>query len=129
MARSIDFTRPILWRVPPKRSAASSQSERAEGLPFAFGSPDDPQAPHNSYDFSHFLFPISQFCTILSRLTKIVITFPKQADADAILTIKEVATYLKVTERMIYRLSQAKKMPSFKVGQCGGFCVPISTAG
>ncbi len=40
----------------------------------------------------------------------------KQPDKDAILTIKEVATYLKVTERTIYRLSQAKKIPSFKVG-------------
>lgn len=33
-----------------------------------------------------------------------------------ILTIKEVAEYLKVTERTIYRLAAAKKMPAFKVG-------------
>lgn len=38
------------------------------------------------------------------------------ADVEQILTIKEVAEYLKVTERTIYRLSQAKKIPSFKVG-------------
>lgn len=44
------------------------------------------------------------------------ITMSKRSDTDAILTIKEVATYLKVAERTIYRLSQAKKMPSFKVG-------------
>lgn len=34
----------------------------------------------------------------------------------AILTIKEVAEYLKVTERTIYRLAAAKKIPGFKVG-------------
>jgi len=33
-----------------------------------------------------------------------------------ILTIREVASYLKVTERTIYRLSAAKKIPAFKVG-------------
>jgi excisionase family DNA binding protein len=38
------------------------------------------------------------------------------AEGEGILTIKEVADYLKVTERTIYRLSQAKKIPSFKVG-------------
>ena len=38
------------------------------------------------------------------------------AESKGILTIKEVADYLKVTERTIYRLSQAKKIPSFKVG-------------
>lgn len=33
-----------------------------------------------------------------------------------ILTIREVAVYLKVTERTIYRLAAAKKIPAFKVG-------------
>lgn len=33
-----------------------------------------------------------------------------------ILTIREVAGYLKVTERTIYRLAAAKKIPAFKVG-------------
>lgn len=33
-----------------------------------------------------------------------------------ILTIKQVADYLKVTERTIYRLAGAKKIPAFKVG-------------
>jgi len=32
-----------------------------------------------------------------------------------ILTIKQVAEYLKVTERTIYRLAGAKKIPAFKV--------------
>lgn len=33
-----------------------------------------------------------------------------------ILTIKQVAEYLKVAERTIYRLAGAKKIPAFKVG-------------
>ena len=33
-----------------------------------------------------------------------------------ILTIKQVAEFLKVTERTIYRLAAAKKIPAFKVG-------------
>ncbi len=33
-----------------------------------------------------------------------------------IMTIGEVAAYLKVTERTIYRLAAAKKIPAFKVG-------------
>jgi excisionase family DNA binding protein len=41
---------------------------------------------------------------------------PLSAEVEGILTLKEVADYLKVTERTIYRLSQAKKIPSFKVG-------------
>ncbi len=33
-----------------------------------------------------------------------------------ILTIKDVAEYLKVTERTLYRLAQEGKIPAFKVG-------------
>lgn len=33
-----------------------------------------------------------------------------------ILTIKQVAEYLKVTDRTIYKLAAAKKIPAFKVG-------------
>jgi excisionase family DNA binding protein len=33
-----------------------------------------------------------------------------------ILTIKQVADYLKVTDRTIYRLAAAKRIPAFKVG-------------
>ena len=36
--------------------------------------------------------------------------------AEDILTIKEVADYLKVTERTLYRLAQEGKIPAFKVG-------------
>ncbi len=35
---------------------------------------------------------------------------------DEILTIKQVAEYLKVTDRTIYKLAAAKKIPAFKVG-------------
>jgi excisionase family DNA binding protein len=41
---------------------------------------------------------------------------PPQTSPTEILTIKEVASYLKVTERTIYRLAGAKKIPAFKVG-------------
>lgn len=33
-----------------------------------------------------------------------------------ILTIKQVAEFLKVTDRTIYKLAAAKKIPAFKVG-------------
>ncbi len=36
--------------------------------------------------------------------------------AKDILTIKEVAEYLKITERTLYRLVQEGKIPAFKVG-------------
>ena len=40
----------------------------------------------------------------------------KNSSESEILTIKEVAEYLKVTERTIYRLAAAKGIPCFKVG-------------
>ena len=41
--------------------------------------------------------------------------------ADDILTIKEVAEYLKLTERTLYRLVQEGKLPGFKVGNSWRF--------
>ena len=38
-----------------------------------------------------------------------------------ILTIREVAEYLQVTERTLYRLAQQKKIPAFKVGNAWRF--------
>ena len=35
---------------------------------------------------------------------------------DQILTVKEVADYLKVNERTVYRMASANKIPAFKVG-------------
>lgn len=43
-------------------------------------------------------------------------TMPTRPVENAIMTIGEVAGYLKVTERTIYRLAGAKKIPAFKVG-------------
>ena len=41
---------------------------------------------------------------------------PQNTIDGSILTIKEVAEYLKVNERTVYRLAGAKKIPAFKVG-------------
>jgi len=40
---------------------------------------------------------------------------------DDILTTKEVADYLKLTERTLYRLVQEGKVPGFKVGNSWRF--------
>lgn len=48
--------------------------------------------------------------------TNLAKTMPSSSAENAIMTIGEVADYLKVTERTIYRLAGAKKIPSFKVG-------------
>lgn len=36
--------------------------------------------------------------------------------ADQIMTVKEVAEYLKVNERTVYRMAADSKIPAFKVG-------------
>ena len=43
-------------------------------------------------------------------------TMPSSPADNAIMTIEEVADYLKVTERTIYRLAGAKQIPAFKLG-------------
>jgi excisionase family DNA binding protein len=43
-------------------------------------------------------------------------SMPTKSAENEIMTIEEVANYLKVTDRTIYRLAGAKKIPSFKVG-------------
>ena len=43
-------------------------------------------------------------------------TMPSSPADNAIMTIGEVADYLKVTERTIYRLAGAKQIPACKVG-------------
>ncbi len=48
--------------------------------------------------------------------TNLAKTMPSSAADNAIMTIGEVADYLKVTERTIYRLAGAKQIPAFKVG-------------
>lgn len=44
--------------------------------------------------------------------------------SEGVLTLAEVAAYLKVTERTIYRLAGAKKIPAFKVGGVWRFSRP-----
>ena len=41
--------------------------------------------------------------------------------SDPILTIKDVADYLKVNERTIYRLAASSELPGFKVGNSWQF--------
>jgi excisionase family DNA binding protein len=43
-------------------------------------------------------------------------TMRTSVDEGEILTLKQVADLLKVTERTIYRLAAARKIPAFKVG-------------
>ena len=47
---------------------------------------------------------------------KLVISMSTSTTEGEILTIRQVADYLKVTERTIYRLAAAKNIPAFKVG-------------
>lgn len=47
---------------------------------------------------------------------QLAITMLHSPPGNAIMTIGEVADYLKVTERTIYRLAGAKQIPAFKVG-------------
>lgn len=50
---------------------------------------------------------------VCSGLVRTMRTDSSEAE---ILTIREVARFLKVTARTIYRLAAAKKIPAFKVG-------------
>ncbi len=54
---------------------------------------------------------IPQFCLILSYGIQV-----KEAMTDEILTLKEVAKYLKLAEKTAYRLAAEGKLPGFKAG-------------
>ena len=47
---------------------------------------------------------------------KLAMSMSKSSSGGEILTIKQVAEFLKVTDRTIYRLAAAKSIPAFKVG-------------
>ena len=53
-------------------------------------------------------------CTLLTgkKITELALL----SMADQILTVKQVAEYLQVNERTVYRMANAKKLPAFKVG-------------
>ena len=53
---------------------------------------------------------------LMFSTTNLAKTMPSSTADNAIMTIVEVADYLKVTERTIYRLAGAKQIPAFKVG-------------
>ncbi len=94
----------------PKRQIASFG-------PFFRGGRGDDRLLANSYDglpnslatlkILHYSAPIVSF------LANVMLNRTNEGE---ILTIKEVAAYLKVTERTIYRLAAEKKIPAFKIG-------------
>src|SRR3546814_15363586 len=49
-------------------------------------------------------------------LPRLAITIPTSTSEGEILTLKQVAEFLKVTDLTIYRLAAAKKIPAFKLG-------------
>ena len=57
------------------------------------------------------LLRIPQYSPILSLCSKVV-----KSMTDDILTLKEVAEYLKLAEKTAYRLAAEGKLPGFKVG-------------
>jgi len=56
-------------------------------------------------------------------------TMPFSPADNTIMTIGEVADYLKVTERTIYRLAGAKQIPALRWAGAGGFQRPILMLG
>ena len=46
---------------------------------------------------------------------------PRNSMDESALTIKDLATYLKMNKRTVYRLTAAKKLPAFKVGDTWHF--------
>ena len=56
---------------------------------------------------------ISRFCLIFSN--RLISAQGAVMETD-ILTIKEVAEYLRITEKTAYRLASERKIPGFKVG-------------
>ena len=53
---------------------------------------------------------------LVSYTNHLAKTMPSSPADNAIMTIGEVADFIKIMERTIYRLAGAKKIPSFKVG-------------
>ena len=53
---------------------------------------------------------------LVSSTIHLAKTMSSSPAENAIITVGEVADYLKVTERTIYRLAGAKQIPAFKVG-------------
>jgi excisionase family DNA binding protein len=54
-------------------------------------------------------------CTILTTFQLLIMSGIAPM-GDQILTVKDVADYLKVNERTVYRMAASAKLPAFKVG-------------
>jgi excisionase family DNA binding protein len=76
-------------------------------------SPPDLIIPRNQPDGIDVLKILHYSASVYPELAKLM---PTKTTKSEILTIKQVADYLKVTERTIYRLAAAKRIPAFKVG-------------
>lgn len=56
-------------------------------------------------------------CTLLHSHAASYAEFSDMSTAtDSVMTVKEVADYLRVNQRTVYRLAVEKKLPGFKVG-------------
>ncbi|WP_423377904.1 methylation-associated defense system helix-turn-helix domain-containing protein MAD1 [Burkholderia sp. LMG 32019] len=96
------MTRPS-WKFVPRRRGVGGWSEIRARWQQGLSMPQE---------FTAQSMKILYYCALNSLLIPPIVPTPK----GEILTIKEVADYLKVTERTIYRLAGAKKIPAFKVG-------------
>jgi len=65
---------------------------------------------------AHCRLKLENFVLFCRDLALMAINMSASSSEGEILTIKQVADFLKVTERTIYRLAAAKKIPAFKVG-------------
>ena len=75
------------------------------------------QKPAITRALEHLLLFFKYENLVLYCSTLQLIGSPMSSNSESgILTIKDVAEYLNVTERTIYRLAAAKKIPCFKVG-------------
>ena len=67
-------------------------------------------------------------CTILTTFQLLIMSGIAPM-GDQILTVKDVADYLKVNERTVYRMAASAKLPAFKVGASWRLRKPISRSG
>ena len=91
----------------------SGERRTALGLIVSPSSPSEPIGKQNLRSLVVRLKILHYYDQIFYPLAQPMST---SAVEGGILTIREVADYLKVTERPIYRLAAAKQMPAFKIG-------------
>lgn len=69
-----------------------------------------------AYSMSRFRCCHENFALNWPKMPIKALKMTKKMSSDEVLTLPEVAAYLKVTERTIYRLAGGKRIPAFKVG-------------